>query len=311
MEQHSGIVFRSTGSWYDVRHSQSKVFFKCRLRGKLRLQGFRTTNPIAVGDRVRFEVEDEAKHQGVITDIEARNNYIIRQSVHRTAHAHLIAANIDQAILIATLAMPRTSFGFIDRFLVSCETFRIPAIIVFNKRDILSEEGLAYQAEIMDMYRQIGYTCLDTSVVEAYHIDEFARLLENKVSLLSGHSGVGKSSLINIIKPDLQLKTAEISAYSQKGKHTTTFAEMFELSDNTYIIDTPGIKEMGLFDIGEQELSHYFPEMRQYLGQCRYHNCTHVHEPGCQVREAVEVGKIHPIRYQSYLSMLANEDNRR
>lgn len=305
-----GIVFRSTGSWYDVRTPQGD-FYKCRLRGKLRLKGFKTTNPVAVGDRVHFEIEDEADKRGLIVEIEARRNYIIRKSVHRTAHAHLIAANIDQAILIATLAMPRTSFGFIDRFLVSCEAYDVPAVIVFNKTDILTEEGLAYQAEVMDMYESIGYRCLDTSVTEHYHIDEFRALLDGKISLLSGHSGVGKSSIINAIKPELNLKTSEISHYSQKGKHTTTFAEMFELWDNTFIIDTPGIKEMGLVDISPQELSHYFPEMRQYLGECKFHNCVHVHEPGCAVREAFERGEIADTRYHSYLSMLEDHDNRR
>jgi ribosome biogenesis GTPase len=305
-----GIVLRSTGSWYDVRTPQGDSY-KCRLRGKLRLKGFKTTNPVAVGDRVHFEIEDEASKSGLIVDIEARRNYIIRQSVHRTAHAHLIACNIDQAILIATLAMPRTSFGFIDRFLVSCEAYDVPAVIVFNKTDILTDEGLAYQAEIMDMYTSIGYRCLDTSVTKHYHIDEFRALLDAKISLLSGHSGVGKSSLINAIKPELNLKTSEISHYSQKGKHTTTFAEMFELWENTFIIDTPGIKEMGLVDISPQELSHYFPEMRQYLGECKFHNCMHVHEPGCAVREAFERGEIADTRYHSYLSMLENHDNRR
>ncbi|NIK73567.1 ribosome biogenesis GTPase [Thermonema lapsum] len=305
-----GIVLRSTGSWYDVRTPQGDSY-KCRLRGKLRLKGFKTTNPVAVGDRVHFEIEDEASKSGLIVDIEARRNYIIRQSVHRTAHAHLIACNIDQAILIATLAMPRTSFGFIDRFLVSCEAYDVPAVIVFNKTDILTDEGLAYQAEIMDMYTSIGYRCLDTSVTKHYHIDEFRALLDGKISLLSGHSGVGKSSLINAIKPELNLKTSEISHYSQKGKHTTTFAEMFELWENTFIIDTPGIKEMGLVDISPQELSHYFPEMRQYLGECKFHNCMHVHEPGCAVREAFERGEIADTRYHSYLSMLENHDNRR
>jgi ribosome biogenesis GTPase len=305
-----GIVLRSTGSWYDVRTPQGDSY-KCRLRGKLRLKGFKTTNPVAVGDRVHFEIEDEASKSGLIVDIEARRNYIIRQSVHRTAHAHLIACNIDQAILIATLAMPRTSFGFIDRFLVSCEAYDVPAVIVFNKTDILTDEGLAYQAEIMDMYTSIGYRCLDTSVTKHYHIEEFRALLDAKISLLSGHSGVGKSSLINAIKPELNLKTSEISHYSQKGKHTTTFAEMFELWENTFIIDTPGIKEMGLVDISPQELSHYFPEMRQYLGECKFHNCMHVHEPGCAVREAFERGEIADTRYHSYLSMLENHDNRR
>ncbi|PKQ68617.1 ribosome small subunit-dependent GTPase A [Raineya orbicola] len=305
-----GIVIRSTGAWYEVR-TNDKNIISCRLRGKFKLQDLKVTNPIAVGDKVEWEWEKDQK-TGVITDILPRENYIIRKSVHKTAHAHLIATNIDQAIIIATLVAPRTSFGFIDRFLVSAETFRIPAVVVFNKSDLLDQEALRYQAEIMQIYTDIGYTCLQTSVLTQEGILDFEKILQGKVSLLSGHSGVGKSSLINAINPSLNLKTGEISDFSQKGKHTTTFAEMFELSENTFIIDTPGIKELGLVEIETDELSHYFPEMRKYLGECKFGSrCLHTHEPHCKVIEAVESGEIALFRYESYLSMLANEDNRR
>lgn len=305
-----GIVIRSTGAWYEVR-TNDKNIISCRLRGKFKLQDLKVTNPIAVGDKVEWEWEKNQK-TGVITDILPRENYIIRKSVHKTAHAHLIATNIDQAIIIATLVAPRTSFGFIDRFLVSAETFRIPVVVVFNKSDLLDEEALLYQAEIMQIYTDIGYTCLQTSVLTQEGILDFEKILQGKVSLLSGHSGVGKSSLINAINPSLNLKTGEISDFSQKGKHTTTFAEMFELSENTFIIDTPGIKELGLVEIETDELSHYFPEMRKYLGECKFGSrCLHTHEPHCKVIEAVESGEIALFRYESYLSMLANEDNRR
>lgn len=305
-----GVVVRSTGAWYEVRNSDKSVV-SCRLRGKFKLQDLKVTNPIAVGDRVEWEWEKN-QQRGIITDILPRQNYIIRKSVHKTAHAHLIATNIDQAIIIATLVAPRTSFGFIDRFLVSAETFRIPAVVVFNKSDLLDKDALRYQEEIMQIYTEMGYSCLQTSVISQKGICDFEKILQGKVSLLSGHSGVGKSSLINAINPSLKLKTGEISEFSRKGKHTTTFAEMFELSENTFIIDTPGIKELGLVEIQANELSHYFPEMRKYLGKCKFGSrCLHTHEPQCRVIEAVESGEIALSRYESYLSMLANEDNRR
>ncbi|GAB4045801.1 ribosome small subunit-dependent GTPase A [Spirosoma litoris] len=305
-----GLVIRSTGSWYDVRNADGHIY-QGRLKGKFKIKGLKVTNPIAVGDRVAFEVEDEAENTVVITDIDTRENYIIRQSVHKTAHGHILAANLDQAVLLATLAMPRTSLGFIDRFLVSAESFRIPTTIVFNKSDILSEEGLATQQEIMDLYEQIGYNCLATSATEGEGVDTFRQLLDHKVTLLSGHSGVGKSSLVNAIAPELNLRTSEVSSFANKGVHTTTFAEMFELSPDTFIIDTPGIKELGLMDTSKEEVSHYFPEMRDRLNQCRFHNCLHFNEPGCAIKEAVAEGEIAESRYMSYLSMIEGGDNRR
>jgi ribosome biogenesis GTPase len=305
-----GLVIRSTGSWYEVL-SVDKHIYQCRLRGKFKIKGLKVTNPIAVGDKVIYQVEDKATNTGIITAISPRENYIIRKSVHKAAHSHMLAANIDQAILMATLALPRTSLGFIDRFLVTAESFRIPVIIVFNKADLLGEDGLEYQASVGRMYEYIGYRCMLTSVINKQGIEEFKNLLIHKKSLLAGHSGVGKSSLINEIAPGLQLRTSEISTFANKGVHTTTFAEMFEIENDTYIIDTPGIKELGLIDIAKDELSHYFPEMRLLLNKCRFHNCTHIHEPGCAVIEAVENEQIALSRYYSYTSMLDDTDNRR
>ncbi|GAA4449965.1 ribosome small subunit-dependent GTPase A [Nibrella saemangeumensis] len=306
----NGLVIRSTGSWYDVR-SESGHVYRARLKGKFKLQGLKVTNPIAVGDRVLYEVEDETENTAIISDIQPRENYIIRQSVHKTAHGHILAANIDQAVLIVTLTFPRTSLGFIDRFLVTAESFRIPATLVFNKSDILNEEGLAYQQEIINLYESIGYTCMATSATEGEGVDKFRQLLNHKITLLSGHSGVGKSTLVNAIAPDLNLRTNEVSTYANKGVHTTTFAEMFELANNTFIIDSPGIKELGLADMQKEEISHYFPEMRDLLNTCRFHNCLHINEPGCAVKNAVGTGDIAESRYWSYLGMVAGEDNRR
>ncbi len=303
-------MIRSTGSWYDVRDNDGHIY-RARLKGKFKIKGLKVTNPIAVGDRVQFEVEDEIENTAIIIDIEPRENYIIRQSVHKTAHGHILAANVDQAVLLATLTMPRTSLGFIDRFLVTAEAFRIPTTIVFNKADILNDDGLAYQQEIIDLYEKIGYNCLITAALEGTGVDEFKALLDNKVTLLSGHSGVGKSTLVNAISPDLNLRTSEVSTFANKGVHTTTFAEMFELGPDTYIIDTPGIKELGLSDMQKEEISHYFPEMRELLNQCRFNNCLHVNEPGCAVKDAVGEGEIAESRYWSYLGMLSGDDNRR
>lgn len=304
------LVIRSTGSWYDIRNEDGHIY-KARLKGKFKIMGLKVTNPIAVGDRVQFEVEDVIENTAVILDIAPRENYIIRQSVHKTAHGHILAANIDQAVLLATLAMPRTSLGFIDRFLVTAESFRIPTTIVFNKTDILSDEGLDYQQEIIEMYETIGYSCLVTSATEGVGVDAFRQLLDHKITLLSGHSGVGKSSLVNAVAPDLNLRTNEVSTFANKGVHTTTFAEMFELAPETFIIDTPGIKELGLIEMDKSEISHYFPEMRERLNQCRFNNCLHLNEPGCSVKDAVGEGTIAETRYMSYLSMLEGDDNRR
>lgn len=301
---------RSTGSWYDVRDADGHLW-QCRLKGKFKLKGFKVTNPIAVGDRVEFEVEDEIENMGTILDILPRENYLVRQSVHKTAHAHLLAANVDQAILVVTLYFPRTSLGFIDRFLVSAESFRIPAVLIFNKQDLLDDALREYQAELMALYESLGYRCLATTATASEGLDDVNELLRGKISVLSGHSGVGKSSLINAIAPGLTLRTKEVSSFANKGVHTTTFAEMFELAPETYLIDSPGIKELGLSDTEAAEVSHYFPEMRERLNECRYHNCLHINEPGCAVKAAVEVGEIALSRFDSYLSMVGGQDNRR
>ncbi|RRA97615.1 ribosome small subunit-dependent GTPase A [Larkinella rosea] len=306
----TGLIIRSTGSWYEVRNDDGHIY-RARLKGKFKIQGLKVTNPIAVGDRVQFELEDELENTVVITDIEPRENYIIRKSVHKTGHGHILAANLDQAVLIVTLAFPRTSLGFIDRFLVTSESFRIPTTLVFNKADILKDEALDYQREIIDLYESIGYNCLETSATEGANVDVFRNLLDHKISLLAGHSGVGKSSLVNAVAPDLQLRTSEVSTFANKGVHTTTFAEMFEIAPDTYIIDTPGIKELGLADMAKEEISHYFPEMRDRLNQCRFHNCLHINEPGCAIKDAVGNEEIAESRYWSYIGMVSGEDNRK
>jgi len=308
--QQTALVIRSTGSWYDLRTEDGHTY-RARLKGKFKIAGLKVTNPIAVGDRVQYEVEDKAENTAVILRIEPRENYLIRQSVHKTAHGHILAANLDQAVLLVTLTMPRTSLGFIDRFLVSAESFRIPTTLVFNKTDTLSADGLAYQQEIRSLYERIGYATLATSALEGTGVEAFRALLDQKITLLSGHSGVGKSSLVNAVAPGLNLRTNEVSTFANKGVHTTTFAEMFELAPNTFIIDTPGIKELGLADMSKDEISHYFPEMRDRLNQCRYHNCLHINEPGCAVKEAVGEGAIAESRYWSYLGMISGDDNRR
>jgi ribosome biogenesis GTPase / thiamine phosphate phosphatase len=305
-----GLVMRSTGSWYEVL-SEDGDTYNCRLKGKFKIQGLKTSNPIAVGDRVVFDKETEEDGSAIISEILPRENYIIRKSVHKTAHGHILAANIDQAVLIVTYSFPRTSLGFIDRFLVSAESFRIPTKLIFNKADLLSEKDKNAVDEIIEMYTRIGYECFYTSATNDTGIVAFRELLNDKVSLIAGHSGVGKSTLINKIAPHLQLSTKEVSTFANKGVHTTTFATMFQMEQNSFIIDSPGIKELGLIDVEKEEVSHFFPEMRALFNQCKYHNCLHENEPKCAVIEAVMNGEIAESRYKSYLSMLDNEDNRR
>lgn len=303
-------MIKSTGSWYHVLGEDGKEY-NCRLRGKFKIQGLRVTNPVAVGDKVQMELEDVEEETGVITDIQPRENYIIRKSTRKKYHGHILAANIDQAVLVATLVLPRTSLGFIDRFLVSADSFRIPALIIFNKKDLLEEAQLEQQRELMEMYESIGYRCIEISSFDHDDVAEVKEVLKGKTSLFSGHSGVGKSTLLNQLDSSITQKTAEVSTFANKGVHTTTYAEMFETAPGTFIIDTPGIKELGLMDINEGEISHYFPEMRYLLGECKFHDCTHTHEPGCVVMDAVEEGQIAGSRYYSYLSMLENDDSHR
>ena len=305
-----GTVVKSTGSWYVVRATENGQLYRCRLRGKFKIKGLKASNPLAVGDHVVFAVEAQGEGAAVISEIVPRRNYIVRKSVHKTGHVHIVAANLDQAMLVVTLVSPATSFGFIDRFLVTAEAYHIPVTLLFNKTDLYDEDTFEYQAEIAGMYASLGYPSRTCAASTGAGVPEIDQLLDGKVSLLAGHSGVGKSTLINALVPDLDLKTAEISEFSDKGVHTTTFAEMLEVRPGTFIIDTPGIKELGLVDLPPAELAGYFPEFRALLNQCRYHNCQHTHEPGCAVREAVDQGRIALPRYDSYLSMLAGEDNR-
>ncbi|MCS7005060.1 MAG: ribosome small subunit-dependent GTPase A [Cytophagales bacterium] len=306
------VVLKSTGSWYEILDENTHQILKARLRGKIKLKELKVTNPIAVGDIVAWEWEKNTAHQAIILDILPRENYIMRSSTHKTAHGHILAANIDGALLVATLAFPRTSFGFIDRFLVTAESFRIPVCIVFNKIDLLtSEEEKEYLDEICHMYERIGY---DTMRISAINKDEnlfpLQEYLKGKRTLIAGHSGVGKSTLINRLAPHVNQKTAEISTFN-KGVHTTTFAEMFEIAPQTFLIDTPGIKEWGIIDMEPEEVGHYFPEFRARLNECKFHSCTHTHEPGCAIRLAVENGEIALTRYESYLSIFSGEDNRK
>ncbi|MVN19925.1 ribosome small subunit-dependent GTPase A [Mucilaginibacter arboris] len=303
-----GLVTKSTGSWYQVQDAEGKRF-DCRIKGKFRMKGLTTTNPIAVGDRVDFEIEPE-QQTGVIHKLHDRKNYIIRKSINLSKQAQIIAANLDLALLVVTLASPRTSLGFIDRFLVTAEAYGIPAGIVFNKLDLFSEEGLEILAEYRAIYENIGYQCYETSAIKKTGIKEVSEVLKDKTTLFSGHSGVGKSTLLNSIFPGMETRTGEISDWSDKGKHTTTFAEMFELPFGGFLIDTPGIRELGVIDIEKQELSHFFPEMRELLNQCRFYNCRHINEPGCAVLAALQEGVIEQSRYESYLSIYHGNDTR-
>ena len=305
-----GLVLKSTGSWYSILGMDGQEYIG-RVRGKLRLKGVKTTNPIAVGDRVNISVEDGQESRVIIEEIIPRDNYIIRQSVKKTEHAHMLAANIDQALLVVTLTYPKTSLGFIDRFLVTAESFRIPQVLVFNKQDLLDAEERQQQQVVIEIYENIGIACLETSAVSGGGVESFEQALQDKKTLISGHSGVGKSTLVNLVMPGVNQKTSEVSDFAEKGVHTTTFAEMFQLNPGTFLIDTPGIKELGLAEIEGYELSDYFPEMRVLRNECKFNNCLHTNEPHCAIKNALAAGEIAESRYKSYLSMLAARDNRR
>lgn len=302
-------VIKSTGSWYTVL-TEAGEKIDCRIKGIFRTKDIKTTNPVAVGDRVVIELEPD-QATGIIVELLERENYIIRKSANLSKQSQIIAANIDQAILVVTLASPRTSFGFIDRFLVTAEAYHIKALLIFNKIDIYEEEDLEFLQEVQQMYKDIGYDSLQISGLKQQNIDALQAMLIDKTSLISGHSGVGKSTLINRLIPDLELKTSAISDFSSKGVHTTTFAEMFELPQGGFIIDTPGIKELGIVDLKPEEISHYFPEMKKRLQNCKFNNCIHINEPGCAIKKAVDDSEISLTRYESYLSILMNEDNRK
>lgn len=297
-----GLVIRTTGSWYRVVPATGAAV-DCRLRGNYRLRGNKQTNPVAVGDRVLFEMGDDGT--GVIHEVQDRRNYIVRRATKLSKQTHVIAANIDLLCIVATLGLPRTSTGFIDRLLVTAEAYHIPACIIFNKIDLMVDEELrAMQDELSSLYRSVGYPVLEVSALCGTGIDDVKELISGKTVLFSGHSGVGKSALLNALCPGLGLKVGQLSDWSLKGKHTTTFAEIFPVLPNTYLIDTPGIKEFGMVDFTPQELGHFFPEMRSVLHGCHFANCTHRHEPGCAVKQAVADGLIPEERYHNYLNII-------
>ena len=297
-----GRVIKSTGSWYDVRNDAGEVVL-CRLRGKIRLDGLRTTNPVAVGDLVNYEKERD-KDTCVIDKILPRTNVIVRKSVNLSKESHIIASNVDQAILVATIAQPRTSTGFIDRFTVTAEAYHIPVVIVFNKCDIYDDEQNAMAEQLMKVYNAIGYESFVISAKTGQNCDRLKAIMKDKMSMFSGHSGVGKSALVNRLDPNLNIRVGEISEVHEKGKHTTTFAQMYELGFGGYIIDTPGIKEFALYDMEKETLAQRFPEMRALMHECRFNNCTHLHEPHCAIKNAVEQGLIADWRYENYCNMM-------
>lgn len=301
-----GLVIRNTGSWYQVKTEEGRTI-ECKIKGNFRLKGIRSTNPIAVGDWVRIIANEEGT--AFISEIEDRRNYIIRRASNLSKQSHIIAANLDQCMLIATINYPETSTIFIDRFLAGAEAYRVPVKLIFNKVDRYSEEEMRYLDALIDMYTHIGYPCFKVSALQNVGVEELKQELAGKVTLLSGNSGVGKSTLINAILPDRGLKTAEISGYHNKGMHTTTFSEMFPVADGGYLIDTPGIKGFGTFDMEEEEVGHYYKEIFAKSAECKYNNCTHRSEPGCAVRAAVEGHFISESRYTSYLNMLEDKEN--
>lgn len=297
------LVYKSTGSWYVVKTADGKLY-NARIKGVLKIDGITSTNPIAVGDDVEMEMENELESTTTITEIHERKNYVARQSPHNKHKHHIIASNLDQSLLFATLKDPKTSTGFIDRFLIACEMYHLPAIIVFNKADLYKKKELEKFEEIKSTYEAIGYKLILASIQNNVGVDEIKTVLAYKKTLLSGHSGVGKSTFINAIFPELDLRTQEVSDWSGKGLHTTTFAEMFDLPFGGKIIDTPGIRELGLVGITKQELSGYFPEMKALVNDCQFNNCMHINEPGCAVKKAINDGLIAIDRYVSYMSIL-------
>ncbi len=305
MDTYKGVVIRSTGSWCTVLSDDGKLT-ECKLKGNFRIKGIRSTNPLAVGDKVEFIFQQDIKI-GLIHTIADRFNYIIRKATRLSAMSHIIAANIDQAVVMVTLSKPRTSTGFIDRFLVTAEAYHIPAFLIFNKCDQYTEAEMIVLDKMIGLYSGLGYPCFKTSALFNEGVDEVNILLSGKVSLVAGHSGVGKTALINVIEPGVIRKVGEISEYHHKGKHTTTFAEMIPLSNGGFVIDTPGIKEFGLVNFDKQEVPERFPEMRNLMHKCQFNNCTHVHEPGCAVKAALAKGLLSQSRYSNYISIINDE----
>ena len=298
-----GLIYKSTGSWYIVKDEEGKAF-NARMKGIFKLDGITSTNPIAVGDLVEMELENELESTATIIEIYPRRNYITRQSpAHKKQH-HIVASNIDQSLLFATLKDPKTSQGFIDRFLITSEAYHVPAIIVFNKMDLYRKKELEQYELLNEIYTEIGYRIVPMSVATGEGIQDVKDLLRDRTTLMSGHSGVGKSSFINAILPTLELKTQDVSGWSGKGLHTTTFAEMFDLPFGGRLIDTPGLREFGIVDISKQEISHYYPEMKALINDCQFNNCLHTYEPGCAIKKALEEGRIHEERYISYYNIL-------
>ena len=302
----TGRVIKSTGKWYNVLLEDGNTV-SCRIRGKIRLDGAKTTNPIAVGDEVELELL-EKEEGGVIHSIHQRKNYLVRKSVNLSKRSHILAANIDRAYLIVTLVAPVTHLAFIDRFLVAAESFRIPVTLLFNKMDIYIEEHLPLVDEIAAIYQNIGYPCYKISALNKENIAFLREEISGNQVMISGHSGTGKSTLINALDPNLTIKTSEISTHHLQGQHTTTFAEMHPLKSGGFIIDTPGIKAFGIVDLDKEVISHYFPEMRERLNQCRFHNCLHINEPSCAVKDAVEKGDIAASRYTTYLDLMEDDE---
>ena len=303
-----GVVLKSTGSWYQVRSFESGELFNCRIKGKFRVAGIKSTNPIAVGDVVHFHLEGHQEGQGIISAIQDRKNYIVRKSVNLSKQVHIIASNMDQALLVTTLAQPMTSTGFMDRFLSTAEAYSIPTTIVFNKIDLYEEEEMMELEYREAVYSSIGYKVLKTSAMQGIGLEKLKVELKDKTTLLSGHSGVGKSTLVNAVEPNLDLRTGTVSLSHRKGQHTTTFAEMHPLRMGGDVIDTPGIKGFGMVNMKKEEISHFFPEIFALSEQCRFHNCMHLNEPECAVKSALEENKIAPTRYESYLNQLNDYD---
>lgn len=310
-----GIVIKSTGSWYTVEVANGEQI-ECKIKGKLRIKGIKSTNPVAVGDNVEIEIQPEFTNQkpskiGLITSISERKNYIIRRSQNLSKESHIIAANIDQAVLVITLNFPVTTTTFIDRYLASAEAYRIPVLLVFNKTDRYDNQQLKKLQDLINIYESIGYNCISTSTVTKNGIAELQEALKNNVNVFNGHSGVGKSTLINILEPGLKLKTSNISDLYKTGKHTTTFTALYKLHFGGYIIDTPGIKAFGMLEMEPWEISHYFKEIFKISDNCQYNNCSHTHEPGCAVKEAVQKNEIAQSRFISYLGLLEADDKYR